>query len=509
MRQSLPIVGGYYKDADLHWSAQDAINRLPVNAERGGTLTPAQMRDCPGLRPLVSITTQNMVVDDPPEEGPIVTYSPVRGMRTVEGKLFPVAGTQLFQISNDLVCIPRQTIPGVGRVTQSHIQNGNGEQLVTANGSAGYVFHTALKTAQKITDDAFPGASIVFDVDGYIGAVEQFGRYWGHSDLGDATLWNTLDRAEAEADPDKIVTGYVSHREVLIFGRDTIEPFINTGEATGTFQRASNTVIECGCAAKFSVAGMDNTVFWLDDKRIVRRLNGYTPERVSVAAIEQALSECTASQIATAFAFVWEDRGHKVYYLTVPNVVTFGFDLLSGEWHRRKSPGREDWRVTALTFWNDQWVAGDRDGNLFVLDWDYHFDGLDEMERYRTSGTLSDVGNIIVNEVELQYGVGGPVCVVGSFPEQPIGPGYEGLTVTLTQNDPASEDLAVAVAGDDDSLAYTLVEGTLPTGLALSSAGLLTGTPTVVTAGTDITVRATDGNGLWADAEWTIVVEAE
>src|SRR5690606_13883636 len=121
----------------------------------------------------------------------------------------------------------------------------------------------------KITDTGYPGAFIADYVDQYLAQVESQGRFWFHSDLADAYSYNTLDQYEAEGDPDRIVSLLVSHREVLVFGRDTIEPFVNTGGQTGTFERASNTVIECGCAAKFSPRKIDNSVMWLDDKRIV------------------------------------------------------------------------------------------------------------------------------------------------------------------------------------------------------------------------------------------------
>jgi len=54
---------------------------------------------------------------------------------------------------------------------------------------------------------------------------------------------------------------------------------------------------------------------------------------------------------------------------------------------------------------------------------------------------------------------------------------------------------------------YTVTIGTLPTGLTLSAAGLLSGTPTAV--GTSaVTIRGTDANGCFASTAYAIVIAA-
>lgn len=448
MRKSpINIIGGFYKDPNLHWSRQRTVNWIPVRAEREGTLTPIQLRDAPGVKPFVRITR---TVES--EGGPVVIdVGPGRGLRNVEGKLFVVAAQTLYQISNTGVAIPFGTIPGVGRVSMSHNQRGLGNELATDNGSARYVFNTNTQVLQKVTDEAFPGSFMGFFIDGYQGFIEPQGRYWGHSELADALAYNSLDRYEAEGDPDRIVSGIVSHREVLIFGRETIEPYVNTGQQTGTFERASNTVIEVGCAAKFTPRLLDNSVLWLDDKRIVRRMEGYTPVRISTDAIDAAFSECTAAQIANAYAFTWETRGHKVYYTTVPGMFTFGYDVLTGQWHERATWGMQHWDVIDLAFWNGKWIAlSGQNGRLYELDQNYKLDRCDPLVRKRVTGKLWDSENeMTLNNVELKFNTGGPVSTCVLFPDQPEGP-------TLTGAAPDGE------TGEPYSFSYTATPGDSP-----------------------------------------------
>ena len=46
--QPLQVVGGAYADDALPWSAQDCVNYVPVVAEKGGTRSPAMLRQLPG-----------------------------------------------------------------------------------------------------------------------------------------------------------------------------------------------------------------------------------------------------------------------------------------------------------------------------------------------------------------------------------------------------------------------------------------------------------------------------
>jgi hypothetical protein len=292
---------------------------------------------------------------------------------------------------------------------------------------------------------------------------------------------------------------------VLIFGKDTIEPFVNTGGQTGTFERASNTVIEVGCAAKFTPRKLDNSVFWLDDKRLVRRLDGYTPIRISTDAIDAAFSECSEAEVAQAYAFTWETRGHKVYYITVPGRFTFGYDVLTRQWHRRSTWNLPHWDVIDAAFWNGKWiVASGRYGRLYELDQDYKLDSCDPLVRKRVTGKLWDSENdLTLNNVELKFNTGGKESVCVLFPDQPEGP-------TITGSAPDGET-GVAysyayspVAGDAPIARTIILSGTLLPGLTWNQAtATLSGTATE-SGIMELVLRTIDTNGLYADLTDTI-----
>ena len=313
---------------------------------------------------------------------------PVRGLRNVEGPLFIVAGDRLYQLGSSGVAIDRGTIPGVDRVSMDYNQVTGGNELAIDNGGSRYIFNTATQTLTQVTDDQFPGSFAAEFLDGYLLGVEPFGRYWFWSDLADGLSYSSFDRAQAEARPDPIVALKVFNREAWVFGRDTTEVFVNTGALTGTFQRAAGTVMNVGCAGRFAVTISSDGLFWLGGDGRFYAANGYNPQAISTAPVEQAIRGLDWSQ---CYAMTWEDEGHSVAYFGFPNGPTFGFDTSTGMWHRRQSQGLPGWRVGHLERWDGKWIAGDiYGGGLFELAWDAYDEDGDPLVCERTSGVFSD-----------------------------------------------------------------------------------------------------------------------
>lgn len=482
MLRPFPIVGGAYTDDSLPWSHQETVNYLPVVAEKPGTRSPSKLAMVPGMRVFADIGT-----------------GPYRGSRDVEGKRFVVSGTKLYQVAVDGVATELGTVPGTGRVCMTHNQITGGNQVVVGNGSSGYVWNTVTEVFAQITDDAFPGMKSCDFLNQYILGVEPFGRYWFHSALVDATDYNALDEYQAETSPDRIMGLIALHNEVLVFGSRTIEPWTNVPTDNAAFQLQRGSVIESGCAAGNTICKLDNSVFFLTENGQVARLNGYTPQIVSTYAMEGAIKDCDWSR---AFAFTWEDKGHTVYYITFPEVGTFGWDVRQGEWHRRKSFGLDRWRLNTLFKSSGDWYGGDyQTGKLYKLDWSYALDGCDPIERIRTTGVIHDNGNrVTVNAFEVRMDAGAAqssqhagVAISGAMPDTGIG---------------ASVSFQYTITPDYPGQSYTLQATGLPPGLSMNGTGLVTGTPT--TSGIyAITISSVDdcGNELSHDDSVMVAFE--
>jgi hypothetical protein len=479
------IVGGAYADDALPWSAQDCVNYIPVFAEKDGTRSPKMLRELPGC---VTFSAD-------------MAAAPVRGLHDCEGALFAVVGTTLYRVDTDGDATALGTIPGTERVTMAHNQITAGNQIAIGNGQSGYVWDTTTSTLVQITDDGFPGFRSVDFIDQYIIGVEPFGRYWFHSDLSDATSYNTIDRNVAEKLPDNIQQVIASGGDVFVLGDRSAQFFANTGAATGTWANRPGTEMDVGAASPWTACRLDNSVFWLGNDGTVYKLEGYQPRRISTHALEQAFSRADTSK---AYAFTFEDRGHKVYYLTVGGK-TWGYDVATGEWHRRKSSGIDFWRMNSLVKWRRRWYGGDyTNGKLYLLDWAVMDEAGEEMERSRTSPVLHDeLNKLIVHSIEFLFDTGldeesvplpqpvvGPLSISGDVPD-----GFGGAVIST----------AYVASGGVHPITFTVTAGTFPAGITLATNGTVSGTLTA-SASYSWTVTATDAEGNTASINDTATV---
>lgn len=444
----VPFAGGSYADETMPFSSQETINYLPVRSERPGARSEWILKRAPGLRPYCGVGD-----------------GPIRGMHDAEGRRFVVSGTGFYEVSNAGVATLRGTVPGIRRVSIDHNQITGGNEVIVVNGDAGFVWNTVTQTFVTITDAAYPGATTVRYMGQYLCQIEPFRRFWFHSDLAAATQYLSTDRYEAESAPDLLQCLEVNQGELLAFGGRTTEVWRNIADGNSAFSRA--TVIERGAASPHSTCVLDQTVLFLGDDGIFYRLQGYTPIRISTHPLEQVFAQYDLSR---AFCFTWEEVGHKVVYLSFQNGPTFGFDVATQEWHQRKTYGLDRWRVNDTVRWGQRWYAGDyTNGNIYLIDRSYGFDGCEPMERIRTFAVLHANGNRVgVDAVRIEVDTGGaasdgsqPIVISGSLPG-----GYVGDTVDFTYT------VATAYPGQ----AYELTATGLPTGLTMDTNGHVTGT---------------------------------
>lgn len=486
--QPVDLIGGFYTDDTLPWACQDTLNWLPFRAEVAGTRTSWKLATPPGLKPFLQ-----------------VGQGPIRGMHDLEGGRYVVSGQTLCRINPNGTVVPLGTIPGVGRVSMSHNQFSTGYQLLVENGEGGggYVYTTSTGVFAKITDPAYPGSISSDYLDSYMLGVEPLGRFWFHSNLADATDYNSLDRYESEASPDRIVGLAVSQFEVVVFNQRTIEFFYNAGAATGTFQNRRQSIAQ-GCASRHTIAKLDNTLFWLGGDGVVYRMNGYSAQPISTRVMDKAIA---GFNWAEAFAFTWEDRGFKCYILTFPDGLTFCYDVVSGLWTRKGSYGMDRWRLSHAIKWGGTWYGGDfREGRLWEIAWGYYLEGRDPLVRRRVSPVLADNQSmVVIPSAELVFGTGeGPETVPVDFPTELELTGLPPSTlVGLTY--PA---FSFGVTGGTGPYNFFLTGGGLPPGLSMNSAGAISGTST---AGGlyRFTVRVFDSKLAWTEREFSINSEAQ
>jgi hypothetical protein len=226
-----------------------------------------------------------------------------------------------------------------------------------------------------ITDPDFPGAIGVGFIDGYFVFNEPNSqKFWVTAPYNGLSI-DALDFASAEGSPDNLVTLIVDHREIWLFGVNTVEVWYNAGTPDFPLARIQGAFNEIGCLAAYSVAKLDNGLFWLGrDARgngIVYRSKGYSGERVSTHAVEWQIQQYTT--LNDAVAYTYQQDGHSFYVLNFPTAnTTWVYDVATGVWHERAGWENNNFtrhRGNCQMNYNNEIVIGDYvGGGLFAYD---------------------------------------------------------------------------------------------------------------------------------------------
>lgn len=377
----IPFVGAAYRERSSNLDAQACVNFYPVLGESGTAKVVSALYGTPGTRPVVAG----------------VNFW-VRGMHvpTDGSNAIVVIGSTIYRLS------PALTLTAIGFAdglsTPVSIAD-NGTQAVIVTGPNGYLVDLLTSAVTQIVDPAFYGATQVDILDTFA-IFNRPGTNQFYISGSNAMTFDALDFASAESNYEPIVALLVNHGEIMLFKKTVSEIWRATGGTDFPFARDTNAAIEQGCAAPFSVASMDNTVFWLgsnkDGAGIVWRLDGYTPRRVSTDAIEFAIA--SYDNIADAVAYAYQQEGHTFYVLTFPSAgATWVYDAATNLWHQRAYliPGTGTLtrhRSNCHMYYQGRHIVGDfENGELYEFDLDYYADRAgDPLPSIRAATHLAD-----------------------------------------------------------------------------------------------------------------------
>ena len=357
-----PILGSSYVVRSVNAADNRMINLIPEIIPQGGK-EPAFLQRAPGLRLLNTIGT-----------------GPIRGLWAFQADptiAFVVSGGTLYKLDTNWNPTAIGAVAGVGPVSMAD----NGTQLFVAANGPSYIYNNTTDTFGPITDSDFPGAVTVGYLDGYFVFSEPNSQRIWVTALLDGTDIDGADVKSAEGNPDGVVAILSNFREIWVFGSNSIEVWYDTGNSDFPLQRIQGAYNELGCVAAFSVAKMDNGVFWLgQDARgrgIVYRANGYTGQRISTHAVEWHIQQY--GNLSDAIGYTYQQDGHSFYVLVFPSAnTTWVYDVATNAWHERAG-----WANGAFTrhrgncqmLFNNEVVIGDyQNGKIYAFDSDVYAD---------------------------------------------------------------------------------------------------------------------------------------
>ena len=355
-----PILGSTYVARSVNAADARMVNLFPEIIPEAGK-EPAFLQRAPGLRKLATIGN-----------------GPIRGLWEYGGFMYVVSGNQVYKVNSSYTATLLGTVANAsGPVSMVD----NGTQLFIACNGPSYIYNATTNVFQQITDGDFPGAVTVGYLDGYFVFNEPNSqRIWVTSIL-DGLSVDPLDFASAEGSPDGVVGIIVSHRELWVLGTNSVEVWYDAATQGFPLERIQGAFNELGCAAPYSIAKMDNGVFWLGkDARgqgIVYRANGYTGQRISTHAVEWHIQQY--GNLSDTIGYTYQQDGHSFYVLVFPSAdTTWVYDVATQSWHERAGFANGEFtrhRGNCQVFFNNQVIIGDyQNGNIYAFDLDVYAD---------------------------------------------------------------------------------------------------------------------------------------
>ena len=359
-----PILGSAYVARSINAADNRMVNLFPEAIPEGGK-EPGFLNRAPGLEFLQTVGT-----------------GPIRALwahQTNGSDFYVVSGFGVYKLTS-LTAAP-QLLGTLTTDTGPVSIADNGTQIFFACNPDGFIYNETTGAFGQITDPDFAGAVTVTYLDGYFVFNQPNSQIIWVTQLRDGTSIDPLDFASAEGSPDGVVGLISDHRELWVFGTDSVEVWYDSGAADFPLTRIQGAFNEIGCVAAFSIAKLDNGLFWLGtDARgqgIVYRANGYTGVRVSTHAIEYAIAQY--GNIADAIAYTYQQEGHAFYVLTFPSGnATWVYDVSTQVWHERAGFDNGDFmrhRSNCQCNFGGNIIVGDfESGNIYRFDLDVYAD---------------------------------------------------------------------------------------------------------------------------------------
>lgn len=309
----------------------------------------------------------------------------VRGMLEVDGIGIGVIGRTIQQFNAGGLATVLGGIPSDGWVGMARNARQAGTQtLVVCDGVGKYVQGGSVI---DVTDTDFGSPIDVACVGNHFVTIDASG-YIRASEINDATDWDNLSIAGAQANPDGGMRVIGRGKSILAFGRKSFEEWAYSGADTGLpFQFQTATDIGCYAAGSVIAAPIvtkdlvTSSIAWASTDQYgsyagVVLLDGTSPRKISSHSVDRDFRRC--SDPATIRATAYTMDGHAYIAWTIPDVTTWVYNTATSLWHEQVSTDHDHWRVGAICVIGNTVLAGDRASpTLYRIDGDVHTEGSD------------------------------------------------------------------------------------------------------------------------------------
>lgn len=359
------IAAGHY-EPDGYGDARKFLVNLYTEPNGGDPQRPVRLVNTPGSRLLDDGTT---------------LLTGVRGLFQADGyaggKLIIPDGTTLrtYVPSTDTWGTVTGTLNGTDRVRAvfAETQAGflaNGHFYVSASAGTSVALASDADWNTLLSDAGETGFSSIATMGQR--ALLTYGSRFGFSTTLQFNTTTTLSYYTAENAPDGIVAGVVLGDIYYVFGTQTIEPWVQTGDNDDPFRPIVGQVIDRGALCRDGIVKLDNTLYFIGDDRAVYRLNGLTPQIINPKDpwITRYLQTVDSADIVCSTE---EVEAHKFLKIWTPSKC-LAYDVATDTWHIRKTYGSDTWEWVFHIADRGKFYAANEDTTLVELSRSYRSD---------------------------------------------------------------------------------------------------------------------------------------
>lgn len=272
--------------------------------------------------------------------------------------------------------------------------------FIAAGGRVVYTNGTA-STAYLADGDAPTSVSHLAYLDDYLLVNNANTNQVHFSSVSDSLSWAASDFFSAAGNADYVTAFHVFNREMYLFGPITTEIWENDG--TSPFARVPGGFIQIGTIAPDSIVVTNKGLYFLDDRKHIRKLQGTNHEKVStpydkdISNFSQ-VTDCVGYQIELdgrpfiLWQFPTEGKSLLYDFDPPPDSKIVGPNWAEWTYWNSGQMARERWIGNSYCYapnWGLHLVGGRKNSLIYKMSPDVHTDNGEEIRTQRKTGHIS------------------------------------------------------------------------------------------------------------------------
>lgn len=238
----------------------------------------------------------------------------------------------------------------------------NEKQVIFVSGGNAYLWDTVTAIFAPVVFGFTITPADVTMLDNYFIIPDEGQQKFYVSALNNGAVWNVLDFAIFQSNPDVLVAVHTLKRRLYLFGRESIETWYDAGAPVFPFRRDNNALFEHGCVAPATIQEGFEVMLYLarnkDGTSGVMLVQGVSqPKKISSLALDYFLQNLSSPSDSSAI--LYKENGLTFYQLNFyADNATFLYVLETGRWSQLSLPNGDGNQIISHSYYINKHYVG-------------------------------------------------------------------------------------------------------------------------------------------------------